>query len=498
MSIRYSISILTYTQLDRARHCIASVVANSPAGEYELILTANGPIAADYFQSLAGPNVIVIENAENEGFIEPNRRALGRARGEFMVFLNDDATVPPGWLEKLRQPFDDDPMMGLTGPEGGCCVWDARIQGVPGRVPEYIEFACAMGRVSVLRSFGLFDDALTFAYFEDCFLSLQLREAGYKLKIVPFRVVHQRGATSKAMPEIRKYQAMNGAYFRRRHAGYLKARRFDYVTIIKRRAAHGDVLLTTPIIRALSTRNPLSPIWVDTECSEVLRNHPVIARVGRNLPVPKDAWVIDLDMAYENSPLTHIVAAYAMKACISDYSCRPEIFPSDADRTFAGCVDNEWVAVHPGPTTWHGKNWDMRRWDGLIKRIDCPVVLVGHDASHPLPCSLDLRGKTTVGQLAAVIARCRLMVTIDSLPLHIAQAVGCPCVCLFGVTSPEFIFTEGSLSMAVCADRSNPSTGLRHRTQGATSVIDRHACMDTIKVEAVAEAVNSMLGTLAV
>lgn len=503
MPIRYSISILTYTELDRVRRCIASVMANSPEGEYELILTANGPIAAEYFRSLAArPNVIVIENAENEGFIKPSIRALERATGEFYVALNDDATVPPGWLEKLRIPFDGNPMMGLTGPEGGCCAFDARIQGVPSRTPEYIEFACAMGRVSVLRKMGLFADALTFAYFEDSELGLRLREAGYALRLVPFRIVHARGATSKMMPEIRKFQAMNGAYFRRRHAGYLRARRFDYVTVIRRAGAIGDVLLTTPIIRALKERNPRSPIWVETECPDVFDGNPHVARAGRSLALPPDAWVINLNMAYENAPQTHIVSAYAQAAGVEDYSCRTELYTSQEDRRFAieklgqEYGGDGWIAVHVGPTTWSGKNWPMERWAEVIALIEAKnigrVVLVGSQSVPQLPiATLDLRGKTTRGQLAAVLARCRLLVTLDSFPLHAAQAVGCPVVGLFGVTSAEFIVTEGSHATAVNADRANPSTGIRHRTRNATFVEDPHACMETITVDAVMEAIES-------
>lgn len=502
-SVRYSISVLTYTALDRARRCIASVLANSPAGEFELLLTANGPMALPYFNQLAANTAIrVIANEKNEGFIKPNLRALDVARGEFIVFLNDDAEVPAGWLEKLRAPFDRDPMMGLTAPAGGCCTLDRNYQGKMAMYDrpvapqiEYIEFACAMGRVELLRKVGLFAPELNFAYFEDTELSLRLRELGYKLAHVPFLITHQRAATSKTMPEIRQYQAMNGQYFRNRHAGYLKARRFDYVTVIKREAAHGDVLLTTPIIRALKERNPRSPIWVETICQEVLRGNPNIERVGTKLPIPKDAWVINLDMAYEDRPQTHIVAAYADVAGVREYSCRPEIFPQEADRAFAGVQldGDDWIAVHPGPTSWAGKTWPMERWAEVIPNLPGRVVLLGNTPAPTLPCDKDLLGRTTIGQMAAVLARCRLMVTLDSLPLHVAQAVGTPIVGLFGLTSPEFIVTDGSPAVAVCSDRENPSSGLRHRLKGATMVEDRNQVMASIKVESVLAAVEQSL-----
>jgi ADP-heptose:LPS heptosyltransferase len=48
-----------------------------------------------------------------------------------------------------------------------------------------------------------------------------------------------------------------------------------------------------------------------------------------------------------------------------------------------------------------------------------------------------LEGKTNVLQLAAVIGYCKVFVTPDSAPLHIAAAMGIPVIALFGPTSPE-------------------------------------------------------------
>lgn len=495
---RYSISILTYTAIDAMKKCIASVLANSPAGEYELLLTANGSASAfKHFEQVrtAHPNVRVINNPTNEGFIAPNTRALEMATGEFMVFLNDDATVPPGWLEKLRQPFDEDRLIALTGPEGGCCVWNAAIQGGPGPKPEYIEFACAMGRTELLRKVGLFSPELVFAYNEDCDLSLRLREAGYRLQLVPFRITHVRGATSRAMPEIRRYQAANSAYLRKRWAHYFKVRTFSYVTLIRRRAAFGDVLLLTPIIRALHERNPNSPIWVETDCAEVLLGNPNVARVGPNLGVPAGALVVDLNMSYENAPLTHIVAAYEASAGVRVEARTLEFFPQKADKTFASSTlkGSDWIAVHPGPTTWSGKNWPMDRWQAVIDQLGGKVVLVGHE-SAPLNCQKDLRGKTTIGQLGAVLARCQLLITVDSLPLHVGQAVGTPTIGLFGVTDPQFIATDGSWFHGIKG--TGPTAGQRHRTVGKTSVNDDGAAMATITVEEVVRVAQEKLCAL--
>ena len=50
---------------------------------------------------------------------------------------------------------------------------------------------------------------------------------------------------------------------------------------------------------------------------------------------------------------------------------------------------------------------------------------------------LNLAGKTTLRELIAALKICRLLLTNDTGPMHLAAAVGTPVVVLFGSTSPE-------------------------------------------------------------
>ena len=54
-----------------------------------------------------------------------------------------------------------------------------------------------------------------------------------------------------------------------------------------------------------------------------------------------------------------------------------------------------------------------------------------------------LAGETSLGQLAAVFARCRLVLGADSGPLHLAVAVGAPTVHLFGPVDPALFGAWG-------------------------------------------------------
>lgn len=104
------------------------------------------------------------------------------------------------------------------------------------------------------------------------------------------------------------------------------------------------------------------------------------------------------------------------------------------------------VAIHPG-TGAPVKNWLPARWAEVARALaeaqGARIVLTGGPSEHALveqiaagldPRPQTLVGATTIGQLAALFARCALVVGGDSGPLHLAAAVGTPTVRLYGPT----------------------------------------------------------------
>ena len=72
-----------------------------------------------------------------------------------------------------------------------------------------------------------------------------------------------------------------------------------------------------------------------------------------------------------------------------------------------------------------------------------PPVLIGTAAEAPVlasisrevPGAINLGGRTSLGQIAAVARRATCAVGNDTGPIHIAATVGCPTVALFGAAS---------------------------------------------------------------
>lgn len=105
------------------------------------------------------------------------------------------------------------------------------------------------------------------------------------------------------------------------------------------------------------------------------------------------------------------------------------------------------VAVHPGASD-PSKRWPESSFEEVIvhlqKRYQACVILTGGKDIQPLsrtiaaavPGVIDLTGKIELAQLASLFKRCRLLVSNDSGPVHIAAGVGTPVLSIFTRNQP--------------------------------------------------------------
>ena len=113
-------------------------------------------------------------------------------------------------------------------------------------------------------------------------------------------------------------------------------------------------------------------------------------------------------------------------------------------------IRRRFIIFHPGSAR-PEKFWNAQRWAEVInhagERHDVDLVLTGGTSSleqtHIAEIVskvryriADLSGKTDLLMLAALIARARLLTTVDSAPMHLASATRTPQVILFGPTNP--------------------------------------------------------------
>jgi heptosyltransferase-2 len=110
------------------------------------------------------------------------------------------------------------------------------------------------------------------------------------------------------------------------------------------------------------------------------------------------------------------------------------------------------IALGPGATYGPAKRWPLPYWRELIEKLlesnrESILVLGGAEETEYLKelfgkensgRVISLVGKTNPALLAAVLDRCKLLITNDTGPMHVAAGVGTPTVALFGSTSPTW------------------------------------------------------------
>ncbi|MBD0291621.1 MAG: glycosyltransferase family 9 protein [Thermoleophilia bacterium] len=163
------------------------------------------------------------------------------------------------------------------------------------------------------------------------------------------------------------------------------------------------------------------------------------------------------------------------------------------------------VVLHPG-SGWPLKNWPASRWRELAVelayRLGTTPLVAGTLAERELvrevtggTGALDLAGRLSLGALAAVHRRARLVVTTDNGALHLAAIMGAPAVALFGPGDPVLfapLAPPGRLRVVRVGLPCSPCGTLEHPPCGAPVEPD---CVTAIGVDAVVRAVDGLLTT---
>ncbi len=202
---------------------------------HELILVddASTDGTASYFNSLPD-TVTVIRNDVNEGFSVSNNLAAKRARGRYLLFLNNDLQLTPGWLEPMLQLAESQSQAGAVGNiqrniktglvdhagiffdlEGmPTHAWKNRKRLPPGDWSERnaITAACLLIKRTVFESMNGFDEDYRNGM-EDVDLCVRLKKKGFQLYVSHKSVILHHISSS---PSRHLLNAQNTALFKRR------------------------------------------------------------------------------------------------------------------------------------------------------------------------------------------------------------------------------------------------------------------------------------------
>ena len=149
---------------------------------------------------------------------------------------------------------------------------------------------------------------------------------------------------------------------------------------------------------------------------------------------------------------------------------QPVLVP--AEPTPAGLAGG--AVLCPGTRSGSAKAWPSASWTRLameLARRGLNPLVVGAEGEVELangicanrPQIVNLAGKLSLGQLAAVISQARLVVGVDSMPIHLASLLGVPTLGLFGPTDPRRYRPRGDgralaigIGCAPCYDQRAP------------------------------------------
>jgi GT2 family glycosyltransferase/glycosyltransferase involved in cell wall biosynthesis len=230
-----SIIIPVYGQCEYTLLCLRSLANLATQISFEVIVVND--CSPDNTKQILNEvlGIQLINNATNLGFIRSCNLAAKAARGEFLVFLNNDTVVLEGWLDALINTFSSYPTAGLVGskllyPDGrlqeaGGIIWNDGTGMNFGRLddpnkPEfnyvrevdYCSGASIAIKTKLFKQLGYFDERYIPAYFEDSDLAFAVRKAGFKVIYQPAsQVVHYEGITSGTSLEtgVKSYQLVN-------------------------------------------------------------------------------------------------------------------------------------------------------------------------------------------------------------------------------------------------------------------------------------------------
>ena len=165
-----------------------------------------------------------------------------------------------------------------------------------------------------------------------------------------------------------------------------------------------------------------------------------------------------------------------------------------------GLTGREIVALAPG-ARWETKRWPAERFAGISKAIldSGRRILVIGDKSEKEICRIaasgdgafDACGTLSLMETASALKRASILVTNDSAPLHIAEAVGTPVVAMYGPTARQFgYFPLLEKSRALEKDlECRPCS----RNGARPCHLDSRDCLDTIDAAEVLAAVDQVL-----
>ena len=234
-----SVIIPLHNKFEVTYLCLCSLLFAYNDTNFEVILVDDGSSdeTLDIARFVGG--VRILRHESIRGFVDSCNDGASLARGEFIVFLNNDTEATARWLDELVQAYRSFDNIGLLGsklvyPDGrlqeaGGIVWRSGNPWNVGRdgnafdprynyfrQVDYVSGAAMMLPRDVWTDIGGFSPEFAPGYFEDTDLAMKVREAGHLVVYVPTStIIHFEGksAGTDTAAGMKRYQEINRPKF---------------------------------------------------------------------------------------------------------------------------------------------------------------------------------------------------------------------------------------------------------------------------------------------
>lgn len=224
--ITLTISIVTANNKKLALDCLRSIYETTEGISTEIYVVINNS-SDDSEEAIKQtfPEVYLIINDRKLGFTHNHNTVMRRAKGKYVLVLNDDTVILEGALKKMVDFMEASPDIGVLG----CKILNPEksLQWSTGKsfndkleyfkagvlyslIPffpkqhfnitkdvSWVTGACFMARSQAIREVGLFDESIVI-YFEDADLCYRMIKAGWRVVFYhQAKIIHYHGQTRK-------------------------------------------------------------------------------------------------------------------------------------------------------------------------------------------------------------------------------------------------------------------------------------------------------------
>ena len=216
---RVTIVIPAFNNFYEVATCIESIVSYPSSTNYRIVIADDASPDVSYSSLGLLPGITLLRSGTNSGYIGNVNAATSEINSEYLLTLNQDVVVCPGWLDELVTEADKNPHVGIVGPrildqqfkilEAGGIIFNQAHAAHRGRgsTPEdhrynfscdvdYVSGCAMLVRTSLWHRLGGLDTQCAPAYYDDVDICLRARKNGWLVRYAPLScIVHFEGTS---------------------------------------------------------------------------------------------------------------------------------------------------------------------------------------------------------------------------------------------------------------------------------------------------------------